>query len=320
MIRSYTSRDFEKLWRLWNTAGTDQGYAPLEPGRLKRLLTEHPYFSPDYAFVLEEEGSITGFVCGCVGEDLPQGDRRGYFSCLILKDQTRSHARQLLEALEEAFRRAGKTQVAATFFNPIRLPWIIPGTPGHQHNNCPGIAEDWPLHGWMQELGYEIHASECAMYLNLADFQMPAWVAEKEEAARREGYCVAWYQEGLHQGLDEMVHSLGNPMWDAEIPSAARQINMLVALHGTQVAGFTGPVYPEETGRGYFAGIGVSSEHERHGLGTLLFYRLCQAEREAGSGYMSLFTGSSNHAQKIYLGAGFQVRRRFSVVTKELKP
>jgi hypothetical protein len=48
------------------------------------------------------------------------------------------------------------------------------------------------------------------------------------------------------------------------------------------------------------------------------YYYLCQAEKEAGSRYMSLFTGSGNHAQKIYLQAGFQVRRRFSVMTKEL--
>lgn len=318
MIRTYESRDFEGLHRLWNTAAAAQGYAPLEEPELKKLLTEHPYFSDRYAFVLEEDGEITGFVCGCVGADLPQGDKRGYFSCLFQKQERRETARQLLEALENAFRQAGKTQVAATFFNPIHLPWVIPGTPGHQHNNCPGIAEDLPLHGWMEELGYRVHASECAMYLNLADFRTPAWVAEKEEAARREGYSVDWYREGRHTGLDEMVHSLGNSMWNAEIPTAAREINMLVALCGNEVAGFTGPVYPEKTGRGYFAGIGVCARHERHGLGTLLFYRLCQAEKEAGSEYMSLFTGSSNHAQKIYLGAGFQVRRKFSVVTKEL--
>ena len=111
---------------------------------------------------------------------------------------------------------------------------------------------------------------------------------------------------------------MGNPMWDAEIPEAAEKINMLVALRDGEVVGFTGPVYPEETGRGYFAGIAVSADHGGHGLGSLLFSRLCQAEKEAGSRYMSLFTGSGNHAQKIYLQAGFQVRRRFSVMTKEL--
>lgn len=320
MIRNYASKDFAGLCGLWNTAGVAQGYAPLTPGELDKLLTGHPYFSADYAFVLEEEGTLRGFVCGCVGMDLPQGDKRGYFSCLLLADASacKENAAALLDTLENAFRRAGKTQAAATFFCPIHLPWVIPGTPGHQHNNCPGIAEDLPLHQWMVELGYQVHAQECAMYLDLSDFRMPGWVEEKAERAGQNGYHVDWYKEGEHKGLDEMVRSLGNPMWNREIPQAARQINMLVALHGSEVAGFTGPVYPEPSGRGYFAGIGVAARHEKQGLGTLLFYRLCQAEKEAGSGYMSLFTGTSNHAQKIYLGAGFQVRRIFSVVTKEL--
>lgn len=320
MIRSYRTDDFPALLALWNSAGLRQGYAPQTAQTLPPLLTAHPYFSPDCAFVLEEDGAAAGFICGCVGEDLPQGDRRGYFTCLLLAEayETDQNAAALLSALEDAFRRAGKVQAAMTFFNPMRLPWLIPGTPGHQHNNCPGVAEDLPLHRWMTNSGWQVHATECAMYLDLAGFATPDWVKGKEADAAAAGYTVAWYRPGVHRNLAGMVHSLGNPMWDAEIPAAAEERNMLVALRGDEVVGFTGPVYPEPTGRGYFAGIAVARAHEGHGLGTLLFYRLCQAEKEAGSGYMSLFTGSDNHAQRIYLGAGFRVCRKFSVVTKEL--
>ena len=320
MIRHYETGDFPALLRLWNTAGVRQGYAPQTARSLPPLLTGHPYFSSAFAFVLEENGGMAGFICGCVGEDLPQGDKRGYFTCLLLEKayETQDRAAALLAALEGAFRDAGKVQAAMTFFNPMRLPWVIPGTPGHQHNNCPGAAEDLPLHRWMTGTGWQVHATECAMYLDLAGFETPRWVEEKAAALAGGGYTVDWYKPGQHQGLTEMVHRLGNPMWDDEIPRAAEQINMLVALHRDRVAGFTGPVYPEPTGRGYFAGIAGDKDHEGHGLGTLLFYRLCQAERDAGSAYMSLFTGSDNHAQKIYLGAGFRVCRKFSVVTKTL--
>ena len=320
MIRNYQTDDFPALTALWNTAGTAQGYAPQPPEGLAALLTEHPYFSADHAFVLEAGGSVRGFVCGCVGDDLPQGDKRGYFTCLLLEKEleNKENTAALLGALEDSFRKAGKVQGAMTFFNPMRLPWVIPGTDGHQHNNCPGVAEDLPLHRWMTELGWVARAKECAMYLDLAGFGTPEWVDEKARKLAGEGYAVEWYQAGKHRGLKEMVYALGNPMWNAEVPEAAEKINMLVALCGSQVVGFTGPVYPEATGRGYFAGIAVAAEHEGRGLGTLLFYRLCQAEKAAGSRYMSLFTGSDNHAQKIYLGAGFQVRRVFSVVTKDL--
>ena len=91
-----------------------------------------------------------------------------------------------------------------------------------------------------------------------------------------------------------------------------------MALKGDQVAGFAGPVYPEETGRGYFSGIGVAPEFEGKGFGTLLFYRLCREERQAGAAYMSLFTGEENPARKIYERAGFEVRRTFDVMKKLL--
>ena len=93
---------------------------------------------------------------------------------------------------------------------------------------------------------------------------------------------------------------------------------MLVGLSGHTCAGFTGPIYPEETGRGYFAGIGVAPQYGRHGLGTLLFYRLLEQEQAAGAKYMSLFTGQTNPAKQIYSGAGFREVRTFGVMLKEL--
>lgn len=79
-------------------------------------------------------------------------------------------------------------------------------------------------------------------------------------------------------------------------------------------------MYPEPTGRGYFAGIAVEERYRGHGLGKLLFYRLCRAEKECGAQYMSLFTGIDNPAQNIYKEAGFTPRRYFAVMIKELKP
>lgn len=321
MIRNYIPADALRLLKLWNTAGVQMGFATLSEEKFRYLLLEHPEFSADYTFVLEQQGEILGFVNGCTGDHIPRGDVRGYVSCLILSEDadTEENTLLLLNALEDAFRKAGRIHAAVTFFNPIRLPWVIPGTENHQHNNAPGIATDLPLHGRMLRHGYKEATRECAMYYDLSDFVPPQWIEEKAARMAQKGYTVARYDANVHTGLDEMVESLGNSMWSAEIPAAGKAgMDLLVGLHGNTCAGFTGPVYPEDTGRGYFAGIAVGPKFEKNGLGTLLFYRLLQREKEVGSQYMSLFTGETNHAKQIYLGAGFRIVRTFGVMLKEL--
>lgn len=321
MIRTYRREDRGPLLELWNTVGVSMGYAALEEAGFDRVLLCHRDFSPEYTFVLEENGKILGFVNGCTGDHIPKGSQRGYVTCLLLarEQDTEENTRALLTALENAFRDAGRIYSAVTFFNPIRLPWILPGTPGHQHNNAPGVATDLPLNERMQAFGYRECARECAMYRSLADFEMPRPVLDRAERMAGEGYTVARYDPEIHLGLEEMVDALENPMWSAEIPEAGRRgMNLLVGLSGSTCAGFTGPVYPEETGRGYFAGIGVAPQYQHHGLGKLLFYRLLQEEKDSGAQYMSLFTGEDNPARFIYLEAGFQIKRSFSVLLKEL--
>ena len=321
MIRNYLPGDGLALLHIWNTAGVRDGFAPLDQGDFEQILLNHPDFSPEFTFVLEEEGKILGFCNGCTGDHIPRGKERGYVSCVLLANEADSdeNAALLLDALEDAFRKAGRIHGAVTCFNPIRLPWVIPGTDNHQHNNAPGIAIDIPLYQRMLNRGYKEGSRERAMYLDLAQYETPQWIEEKAQRMAEKGRTVGRYDPQLHTGLEEMVEALGNPMWSAEIPAAGRNgMDLLVALQDNVCAGFTGPVNPEKTGRGYFAGIGVAPQFEKRGFGTLLFYRLLDREKETGAQYMSLFTGEKNHAGEIYLGAGFRVVRRFAVMLKEL--
>ena len=321
MIRNYLPGDGLALLHIWNTAGVRDGFAPLDQSDFEQILLNHPDFSPEFTFVLEEEGKILGFCNGCTGDHIPRGKERGYVSCVLLADEADSdeNAALLLDALEDAFRKAGRIHGAVTCFNPIRLPWVIPGTDNHQHNNAPGIAIDIPLYQRMLNRGYKEGSRERAMYLDLAQYETPQWIEEKAQRMAEKGRTVGRYDPQLHTGLEEMVEALGNPMWSAEIPAAGRNgMDLLVALQDNVCAGFTGPVYPEKTGRGYFAGIGVAPQFEKRGFGTLLFYRLLDREKETGAQYMSLFTGEENHAGEIYIGAGFRVVRRFAVMLKEL--
>ena len=297
------------------------GYAPLSEDKFRKLLLEHPEFSPAYTFVLTKGNSICGFINGCAGDHIADGSPKGYISCLILAEEedTQENTALLLDALEAAFRAAGRKISTVSFFNPIRFPWVIPGTDSHQHNNVPGAALDLPLYERLCALGYRETSRECGMHYDLARHTTPVWVEEKAAKMAARGYTVTRYDPCSHRGLEEMMDRLGNSMWSAEIPAAGRAgMDLLVGLKDNICAGFAGPVYPEDTGRGYFAGIAVAPQYERNCLGTLLFYRLLEREKEAGSRYMSLFTGENNPARQIYLAAGFRVARVFAVMRKEL--
>lgn len=321
MIRNARPADHAALLALWQQNAPRQGYAPRPAAAVDVLLFCHPYFSYDLTFIREEQGRAVAFVCGCVGENIPHGHERGYFTCLAADPawDTQETADQLLAALENAFRAAGKTASAVTFFNPMRLPWVIPGSPGHEHNNMPGIATDLPLHGWMLAHGYTESTQEIAMYRTLADFTVPDSIQNLAKQNAAQGYTLARYDPVRHHGLDAMLQALDNPDWTTQVTAAARDgLCLPVALAGDTVAGFAGPVYPEPTGRGYFAGIGIAPQYQRHHLGQLLFFRLCEEEKRAGAAYMSLFTGVTNPARRIYESAGFTSVRTFGVLLKTL--
>lgn len=321
MLRPYQTADKAAVCALWQRAAPQQGYAPCDAARLDELLFCHPYFSARHTFVLEQDGGVHGFICGCTGEDIPHGAERGYFTCILLDDgdQKPAACAALFAALEDSFRLCGKKYSAVTFFNPMRMPWIIPGSPGFEHNNRPGIPVDTPLHAQMLKAGYTEPAREVALYRPLADYAVPGEIERLSRQCAAQGYTVDLYDETRHIGLAEMLLPLENPDWIKSIMDAARDKQMLpVALCGNVVAGFAGPVYPEPTGRGFFAGIGVAPKYQRHGLGKLLFYRLCAYEKQQGAKYMSLFTGENNPAQYIYKGAGFTAASTFGVLLKPL--
>jgi ribosomal protein S18 acetylase RimI-like enzyme len=311
----------ENVITLWNRAAVGDGYKELDADSFSRIFTGSSYFDPLAAFVGLAEQEVVGFACGCTGDDLPLGDRAGYITCIVLDSRYASeeHYKQLLDALEECFAGLGKTQAEVLFFNPMQLPWYIPDTPAHEHNNAPGVPSGSPLHRFLLAQGYTERATEQAMYLELSGFTIPEDILAKEAEAAGKGYSVRIYASGRIDGLDAMLESLGNPLWTKEIGRCAVEGTPVVyALKDGHAAGFAGPVLREVSGRGYFAGIGVHPGHEGHGLGTLLFFRLCEAFQSIGTVYMSLYTGSTNPAARIYEKAGFRTVKTFAIMRKEL--
>ncbi|NMO97063.1 GNAT family N-acetyltransferase [Paenibacillus lemnae] len=320
MLRSWEERYTSGVIELWNREATKDGYKEWTEQSFQQIITGSPYFKENLAYVLLDRDVVKGFICGCTGEDLPLGDRAGYLTALILDSsiQEDQYFLILLEALESQLKISGKKQMDCLFFNPMKLPWYIPGTPHHEHNNAPGIPVESRLYAILLMYGYIERAEQCAMYLNLDSFDYPDVMLTKEQAARENGYVVELFDKERHDGISEMLSAFNNPLWDQEITaSAANGTSFVAAIYDGQCIGFAGPVIRQENGRGYFAGIGVMEEHEGHGLGSILFFKLCEAFKDMGTEYMSLFTGSNNPALRIYKKAGFQHVKTFSTMRKE---
>lgn len=320
MIAHFDAKYTDGVISLWNEVAVRDGYCEMDRRRFVSVFTGNPYFRAENTFVMAEEDAVYGFACGCTGDDLPLGADTGYITCILLADPARSDGNfsLLLGRLEESFRRQGKKQADVLFFNPMMLPWYIPGTPGHLHNNAPGAMTESFFHLSLLRNGYRERARECAMYLNLSRFSIPPAIDEKERAAARAGYEVAPFDPARHSGVEPMLRTLGNPVWRQEITRCMQTgVPVLVAAKGGETVGFAGPVVREESGRGYFTGIGVVPAHEGKGLGSVLFFRLCRALRDVGADYMSLFTGVINPAIRIYRSAGFMPVREFAVLRRE---
>lgn len=320
-VVTWDDRYADAVVALWNESAVSDGYKELTSASFAETFTSSPYFDAACTFVLLEDGEPRGFACGCTGDDLPLGDVAGYVTCVVPAEGYGSDTNRaaLLGAIEARFRALGKRQSEVLFFNPMKLPWYIPGTPGHEHNNAPGVPVDSALYPFLLDQGYVDRARQCAMYRPLADFAIPEDIRAKETKAAEGGYRVELYNPARHSGLERMLAGLGNPAWEREIAAcAAEGVPFVIAAHGDEAAGFAGPVVRQDNGRGYFAGIGVHPDHEGRGLGSILFFKLCEALRDVGADYMSLFTGSNNPAIRIYEKAGFNTVRQFAIMRKEL--
>lgn len=269
----------------------------------------------------------TGTVCGFAGGCLVHGKNIAYITFVLVD---RAYRRQgigsaLLSALEQALLDASEIPLEKyqmIFFNPAALTWIVPGTRGHDHPNAPGVDVASDAYIFFKNQGYMDRVFQNSFYLPLADFAVKPEVQAKMDALPEHVLSICFYDAKKHYGMEELFDDLGNEAWKEEILSNIGRPDggdpVIIAEHKGKVVGFTGPIRVQESGRGYFAGIGVHSEYRQYGLGKSLFSTLCLRLKEIGAGYMTLFTGETNPARRIYRSAGFKIVKTWSDMEKSL--
>ena len=321
MILPFTKEHIPAVTALFNRAAAEETLykSMTEEQCAAFFLLQKDEGCRKYGFVCWEGEQIIGFSSGCTSAD----GRTGYITYVYVMPEWRGKGlgRALTEALEEKLWDTAE-KVDIVFYNPMQIPWWIPGTgQKHDHPCAPGVDMSGPAFLFFKRLGYRCFAYQNSYYQNLENYAYPADILQKIENLRQADIEVTYYNRQVHTGLAELFDDLNNPGWKQAILAndalgdAARPL--LVAVHGGKtVCGYTGPLSVSSEGRGCFHGIGVHHEYRQHGAGKVLFSTLCTALREQGAAFMSLYTGEDNPARNIYEAAGFKIVRSWADMRK----
>lgn len=321
-IRHFEQQDITAIVNLWNTSVVPLSiFKAFTEESFKAKFVANPCFDPEGFKLMFEGEKLIAFGHAIVNSNEAAP---GFITCIAVEKayQRQGYGTKMLAELESYLKAKGKTLIRLYFGSPINLEWIIPGTVSCDHPGAPAVAYNTPYYFLLLANGYNTNGQLDGYYLDIRNYDIPAKVTAKEEENEKEGYHITIYDGAKHHGFPELFDALKNPGWHDAVKNNLAKENpspMLIAEKDGRILGWTGPMYTQDSGRGYFAGIGVHPETQGLGLGKSLFCHLCYQSRKNGATFMSLFTGSDNPARNIYLYAGFKVRQSFAIMRKELK-
>ena len=347
-IRQMVIADLTAVIALWNASvkAGEVVYREIDEAYFEQKFLLNPSYDSSLFLVAEKDNAVIGFISGVMKKVFLANETHentpGYVTVLFVDKAQRLQGigTALLNALETIMCAAGKKTVAIAGSNPVNLDWIIPGTPGHDHNNAPGMDVDGQAYPFFVKNGFEEEHREVAMYLDLKNYVWQPEITQRCEQLAAEGVYTGDYDVALNYDFNGMCDRIPSEYWRAsiateikawktgkpttdirflpngKIPAGPRPL--IVATHDKQIVGFTGPVDMQASGRGFFTGICTDPLYERRGIATVLFNLLMQAFVDEGASFSTLFTGDTNHAQKLYLRTGFVVAKRFAMMSRML--
>lgn len=345
LIRPYKSADFPAIQTIWNQT-VDAGetlYYPLTEDYFQKKFLLGDGCEGENLLTAEKDGRVIAFLHGVApGTFALSRPGYSYLTCVMTEKSARSQgaASALLARFKDQMRRRGAQTLSVSSLNPVQLDWRIPGTPGHDHNNMPGADLGCAGYGFLEKAGLIPGHQEMAMYRALADYAFPPDIRALQARLAAEGIYTGPYDVSRNCDFELMCKNVGSDYWrdvlrteteawrkgvpnadprmwaDGIRPKGPRTI--LAAVHENRIVGFTGPVDLQRSGRGWFTGICTDPGYERRGIATVLFHLLMAEFVKEGAQFTTLFTGTENHAQKIYRGAGLRPVRSFVQMSMKL--
>jgi ribosomal protein S18 acetylase RimI-like enzyme len=286
---------------------------PISPARFVQQVLLDPSFRPEGALVARREGQVAGFCLAIARqvplENAPPDTERGCITLIGVPPQSqRQGIGSALLARAEAYLRAQDR--STVMVAPYAPGYFIPGVDVAAYA---GGLQFFLRHGY-RELYRPI-----AMEAPLWQWQPPGWVEEtirrlEDEGVRCEAYRPEWTLPLLEFTRREFpgdwVRVVRETM--GRIVGGEPPQRLLLAHEHGQVLGF---VHHQNE---RFGPIGVAAAQRGRGLGHLLMFRALAAMREQGFRAAWFLWSDDATARRLYEHAGFQERRRFAVLRKEL--
>ena len=325
-IRNCNINDVKQIINLWNEDIASEGfYKPLTVEDFEERFVNNIDFDFEGVFGAFDEEKLVGYAMGFIRQQTIKNENSpGYLNAFIVKKEYRKKGigELLVKKVEEYIKGKGKKSIIATSYLPLCYSWYIPNYPGHDHPCAPGIRINSEEYFFLLHRGYAATGYEDAFHLPLEQYEISPSIQEILDKNEKEGLKIEFYDENKHYGLEEFYEDINAIDFEKCIRAnlkLEKPYPFLVISENGKIKGWTGALWNEASGRGHFDGIIISESVRGKGLGKALFSMLAYQSKLNGAKFMTFYTGLTNHARYIYMGAGFKIVQSYCSMKKMFK-
>lgn len=320
-VVSGNEQKIKEMNDLWNEVVLEDGfYKPIPFENYQAYLENIPGFSYDGIALVYDGELLVGM--GIAAQYAKYGD--GSINAIIVRPKYRDQkiGDTIITYLENYLLDKGCKSVSVGGFLPSCYAWYIPNTAHHDHPCAPGVRINSSEYFFLLHRGYNVLGIQDAFHLNLSDYEISDKIEQIIKENEKDGLTIEFYDPDKHTGMERFYQDLGIYDFEKVIREnlkLPKPYPFLVVSEKGKIKGWTGALWNEPSGRGHFDGIAILSSIRGRGLGKALFSYLAYHSKLNGATFMTFYTGLTNHARYIYMGAGFKIVQSFAVMKKYLK-
>lgn len=312
-VRAYTDADRSALLDLWQRALPLDGITANEFDR--RVILD-PNRERESLMLAFEEGKADplGFVL-CLVLQYPIAKtglipNRGFMTAFGVDPARRGSGvgSLLLEKAEEFFRKRQRNEIAIAPYTPN---YFVPGIDKERYAD--GIA-------FLQKRGFSEFSEAIAMDALCGKFEIDQKTLATEASLKDEGITIEPFRrDWMCQYLEFMDDVMPGPWLEDARHSLVDMTRGLFPEDGIMLARHDGRIigYCQHVGE-HFGPFGVVDGYQGKGIGTVLLARTLYNMRLRGHHAAFVLWTGERAAQGVYGRLGFEVRRRFALVRKNL--